>query len=77
MTDAPELPTGTDAPNAEPAASTKGRLPEIPPLADWARAFAGGVKDTWADIVREGRKGTRRSHDSDWAKFEAKRKRRG
>jgi len=76
VNDAPEPQTGDGASETQTAAGEKSRRIEIPPVADWARAFAGGLKDTWSDIVSEGRKGARRSHDANWAKFEAKRKKR-
>ena len=55
----------------EPGESSGG----LPPVGDWVRAIAGGIKDTWGDVLREGRAGAERTHDKKWAKFEAKRKR--
>ena len=75
MTDAPEPPAGDRASESETATDASSGH-ELPPVADWARALVGGVKDTWSDIVSEGRKAARRSHDAGWARFEAKRKKR-
>jgi hypothetical protein len=66
-----EPPTSSEE---EPESSSSR---ELPPLGDWLRAIAGGVKDTWGDILGEGRKAARRTHDAKWARFEAKRKRGG
>ena len=44
-------------------------------LGGWLRAITGGMKDTWDDVLSEGREGAQRTHTAKWAKFEAKRKR--
>ncbi len=38
----------------------------------WLKAVAFGVRDTWEDVVREGRAGAQKSSDARWARYEAK-----
>ena len=64
---------GTGETPEDPQESEPGK--ERADLGGWLRAITGGLKDTWGDVLSEGRKGAQRTHTAKWAKFEAKRKR--
>ncbi len=58
--------------------------PNLPPpeeeedrsIVGWVRAIGLGIRDTWQDMVDEGRKGAREAYDEGWRNFETKTKHR-
>jgi hypothetical protein len=42
------------------------------PVVSWAKAIAGGLKDTARQVMDEGRKGANEAYDEGWRRFDDK-----
>lgn len=42
------------------------------PVVSWAKAIAGGIKDTARQVMDEGRKGANDAYDEGWRRFDDK-----
>ena len=69
----PETPEAVVAVvEAFPQGGPAGAGREEHPVFSWARAIAGGIKDTARQMVDEGRKGANEAYDEGWKRFDDK-----